>query len=140
MTIIEGKGMVLGRLASVIAKRLLKNEVIDVVNCEKIVVIGDKTIVVEKFSKWLKMAPKGNPLKGPKFSRMPDKIVKRTIRGMLPWKQPKGKKAFKNLKIHIGVPEKFASTKPEIIESAKNHKQKGFVEIEEISKKLGAKW
>ena len=140
MTIIDGNNAILGRMGSVVAKRLLNNEVIEVVNAERIVITGNLDDIAEKFGKWLEMAPKGNPRKGPKFSRMPDKLVRRSIRGMLPWKQPKGKTAFKNLKVHIGVPQKLEGTKLEVIEKAQNHRQKGFVHVSDLSSRLGAKW
>jgi len=47
---------------------------------------------------------KGNPEKGPKMSRMPDKIVLDAIKGMLPIKKSRGKKALKNVKVFIGTP------------------------------------
>lgn len=139
-TVIDGTNMILGRLGSVVAKRILQNEKIEVINAEKIVITGNGDVIVKKFGKWLDMAPKGNPRKGPKFSRMPDKLVRRSIRGMVPWKQPKGKTAFKNLMVHIGVPTKLEGIVAERIESAQNTKEKGFMVVSELSKRLGAKW
>ena len=40
--IYDGDGAVFGRLASVVAKDLLKGNEVDLVNCEKMIVSGDK--------------------------------------------------------------------------------------------------
>lgn len=140
MTVIDASNAVLGRLASNIAKRLLNGEQIDVVNAEKAIVTGNEENVHLKYKTRFGLHPKGNPRYGPKFSRMPHMIVKIAIRGMLPWKLAKGKIAFKKLKVHIGVPVEFAAVMPEKVAAAEHPHEKGFVVIEEVSKKLGAKW
>jgi len=140
MTIIDGTNLIMGRASTVIAKRLLKREKIDLINAEKMVITGNKVSILEKYNTRLSLHEKGNPHKGPKYSRMPDKMVRRSIRGMLPWKRSTGREAFKNLKVHIGVPEALASGKTEKIELAQNKHEKGFALVGDISKNLGAKW
>ncbi len=140
MTVIDASNAVLGRLASVIAKRLLGGEQIDIVNAEKVIVTGNVEDVHLKYKTRFGLAPKGNPRYGPKFSRMPHMIVKTAIRGMLPWKQAKGKEAFKKLRVHIGTPEGLDATKAEKVKEAEHPHEKGFVLIEEVSRRLGAKW
>ena len=71
---------------------------------------------------------------------MPERMVKRAVRGMLPWKKAGGKAAFKGFRAYIGVPEELESAKKEQFESAMNKKEKGFLRMEELSKNLGAKW
>ena len=140
MTVIDGTNLILGRLATTTAKKIMNNEKIDIVNAEKIVITGTKESLLAKYKIRLESAQKGNPRKGPKYSRMPDKIVKKAIRGMLPWKSSRGKSAYRNLKIHIGVPKEFASVKMETVELARNKLEKGFMTVESVSKLLGAKW
>src|SRR3989344_3128951 len=101
MTVIDGSNLILGRMGTNVAKRILRREVIHIVNAEKVVVTGNRENILEKFRTRLEIAPKGNPHKGPKFSRTPDRIVRRAVRGMVPWKTPRGKSAYKNLKVHI---------------------------------------
>ncbi len=139
MKIINAENCVLGRLASVVAKEALKGEHITIINAEKAVIVGNEKKIMEKFSKWLDMAPKGNPRKGPKFSRMPDKLVRRTIRGMLPWKQPKGKDALKRIKVFIGKPKEIKEGQAEVIKASVNRHNK-FLSVGNLSKKLGVKW
>ncbi|MCR4335017.1 MAG: 50S ribosomal protein L13 [archaeon] len=140
MSVIDGSNLIVGRAASVIAQRLIKGERIDIINAEKMVFTGTKENLLEKYKTRRELSEKGNPHKGPKYSRMPDRIVKRAVRGMVPWKKAQGKIAFKNFRAHIGIPEEFEKAKTEKIESAINKKQKGFLTVEQLSKNLGATW
>jgi large subunit ribosomal protein L13 len=97
----DGEGAVFGRLASVVAKDLLKGEEVDIINCEKIIVSGDKKLLVKKILAKREMGS-GGSMKGPKYPRVADRLVKRMIRGMLPRDRAKGRDAFRNLKCYIG--------------------------------------
>ena len=44
MKIIDGKGAILGRLASYAAKQALKGEEIVVLNCEEVIITGNKKV------------------------------------------------------------------------------------------------
>ncbi|MBI4210193.1 MAG: 50S ribosomal protein L13 [Candidatus Diapherotrites archaeon] len=140
MIVIDGSNAILGRLATNVAKRLLKRKHVHIINAEKMVITGTPDGIMPKFRTRMEISPKGNPHKGPKYSRMPDRIVRRAIRGMLPWKSPSGKAAFKNLRVHIGVPEELGGKQAEKIEAAASRHEKGFMTIGEISRMLGAKW
>ncbi len=102
MKIYNGEGVILGRLATVVAKDVLLGEEVRVVNCEKVIISGRKenTFVREK----QRRDRKGYPLKSAKHSRLPDRFVRRTIRGMLPWKNARGREAFKRVMCYIGMP------------------------------------
>src|SRR3989344_711074 len=100
MKIYDGKGMVLGRLAARAAKDVLLGEEVKVVNCEEIVISGKQTTVFAREKQ--RRDRKGYPLKSAKFSRLPDRFVRRSIRGMLPWKLARGKEAFRNVLCYIG--------------------------------------
>ena len=102
--IINADGLITGRLASYAAKQALLGEKVDIINSEKACITGSKPQILEKYDAKLK---RGNPFKGPYFPSTPDKILKRTIRGMLPWKISRGKEAFKRVKCYIGVPERL---------------------------------
>ena len=136
--IIDAKDLILGRMATVIAKKALLGETIDVVNAEEAVVSGSKKWIV---ADTVNRRDRGIPLKGPYMLKMPDRFVRKTIRGMLPYKQEKGRKAYDNIKCHIGVPEKLKDQKAETIESAKVTKLPNvkFIKVGELCKLLGAK-
>ena len=110
MKIIDGTNAVLGRLASFIAKDLLKGEEIVVVNCEKIIITGNKERTKKNFKE--KRSKIGSGQKGPKVSRLSERIVKRAVRGMLPdHRKGRGKEAFKRIKCYQGVPKEFEQSK-----------------------------
>jgi large subunit ribosomal protein L13 len=133
--IIDAKGLVLGRMASIVARRLLQGETIMVVNAEKAVMSGKKQSRVKEAKTFLEV---GHPKKGPFHPRRPDRIVRRTIRGMLPWKKPKGKQAYKRLRVFIDIPEelkgKEMQTMPEV--SADNLKC-SYTTVGELAKEIG---
>ncbi|MBC7129947.1 50S ribosomal protein L13 [Candidatus Bathyarchaeota archaeon] len=134
-TIINADGLILGRMASIIAKRLLNGEKIIVVNAEKAIISGKKKSKVLEAKEFLEV---GHPRKGPIHYRRPDRIIRRTIRGMLPYKQPKGKQAFKRLKVFLGVPEEFRNLKMETLEEAHAKKLKGpYFTLGEFAKEIG---
>jgi large subunit ribosomal protein L13 len=135
-TIIDANGLTLGRLGTFVAKNLLKGEDIVIVNSEKAIISGKKqtlkTIYKEK-------RDRGTYRKGPFFPRMPDMIVKRTIRGMIPYQTPSGRAAFKRLKCYTGIPKQFEGKKFETIENAKKLPVE-FCTVEEISRYLGVEF
>ena len=136
MKVIDADNMVLGRLASVVAKRLLEGEEIVIVNAEKAVIIGNKYYIINKY---IERRNIGSVRKGPYYPKMPDRILRRTVRGMLPMKKSSGRVAYKRLRVYMGIPKEFENCDIEKIEEAKNNKLKGFITLAELSKHLGAK-
>lgn len=135
--IYDAENQILGRLSSVIAKQLLKGEKVFVVNSEKSVLLGRPKFKTEFYAKRRK---RGDPFHGPFFPRRPDEIFRRTVRGMLPWRKPNGRKVYKNLKVFISVPEEFKNKKLEKVENANASKLKRkYITIEELSVALGVK-
>ena len=133
--IYDGKDAVFGRLASVVAKNLLKGSFVDIVNCEGIIISGKKGSFVEKIRTKRGM-DRGSSLKGPKYLRVEDRLIKRMIRGMLPRDRIKGQNAFKRLKCHIGN----GNLSDEELKNAEgfNHmKPRNYSTIKEIVRNLG---
>ncbi len=135
VTIIDADGAVLGRLCTVVAKRLLKGEEIAVVNSEKAIVTGKKTMVKNHYRHEREV---GTYRKGPFYPRMPDRLVKRTVRGMIPYQSPHGRAAYRRLKCYIGIPIALANQPVEKVPSAQK-KVANYMTIQEISQFLGAK-
>jgi large subunit ribosomal protein L13 len=131
--IIDADGATLGRLCTNAAKNLLNGEEIAIVNSEKAIISGKKQSIKNHYKQKIEV---GTYRKGPFFPRMPDRIVKRSIRGMIPYQTPHGRAAFKRLKCYIGIPKEFEGKKFEkIIEAEK--KPVDFITIGELSKSLG---
>ncbi len=120
--IVSAEGLVLGRMCSKIAKRLLNGEQIIIVNAEKAIISGKKKSKVAEAKEFLDV---GAPERGPFHSRRPDRIVRKTVRGMLPWPQPKAKTAYKRLKVFMGIPKELKDQKIETVEQASASKLKG---------------
>ena len=137
MTVIKADGMILGRLSSIMAKRLLAGEEIHIVNTERMVISGDK---VTTFTEYKQSVDRGNREFGPYYPKRPDHIVKRTIRGMLPYKKARGKDAMSRLKTYIGVPEELKNEETASIDGAdmKQLSSVKYIRLEELSTKLGA--
>ena len=95
----DGTDAVFGRLASLVAKDLLKGNDVDVLNCEKIIVSGDKKLLAKKILAKKEMGS-GGSLKGPKYPRVADRLVKRMIRGILPWDRMKGRDAYRKFRAY----------------------------------------
>ena len=134
LKIYDADGATLGRLSTVAAKNLLKGDEIAVINSEKAIISGKKSMIKKRYKQKREV---GTYRKGPFFPRPPERIVKRTIRGMIPYQTPHGRAAFKRLKCYIGVPEEFKDQKIEKLKVA-DKQPIDFITIKELSKSLGA--
>ena len=135
VTLINADGLILGRLASKVAKKLLNGEKIIIVNAEKAVISGKKKSKVAEAKEFLEV---GSPRRGPFHYRRPDRILRKTVRGMLPFKQPKGKTALKKLKVFISVPEVLKDQQMVTFKEAQAAKLKGpYFTLAELAKEIG---
>jgi large subunit ribosomal protein L13 len=135
IVVVNAEGLILGRMASKIAKRLLTGEEIVVINAEKAVISGRKGNKVTEAKEFLAVGGVGQ---GPFHYRRPDRVVRKTVRGMLPFKQPKGKLAYKHLKVFIGVPESLKNEKMETVTDAQAKKLKcSYFTVGEFSREIG---
>ena len=117
--IIDATNLVLGRMASAVAKRLLDGEEITIVNVENAVVSGSPDSTLRKYYERTRMRSITNPRKlGPFHPKPPEKIARRTVRGMLPYKKPKGRAAYGRLKVCVGTPVEFSDEKAQSISGA----------------------
>jgi large subunit ribosomal protein L13 len=135
VTVINADGLIVGRMASKVAKKLLNGEKVIIVNAGKAVISGKKKSKVAEAKEFLEV---GAPRQGPFHYRRPDKILRKTVRGMLPFKQPKGKTAFKKLKVFISVPEDLKDQQMVTIKEAQAAKLKGpYFTLVELAKEIG---
>lgn len=136
--IIDAKNLILGRLATYAAKKALEGTEIKIVNCQDAVIIGTKKFVLQNYkAKQQRKTPK----KGPFIPKIPDRFVKRTIRGMLPYKKTHGKEAFKRIRCYKTLPETLKKEKIEVLDQFDVLKTQNtnFVKIGDICKHLGGK-
>ena len=107
-TVIDANGLILGRMASRIAKRLLEGENVMIVNAEKAVLSGNRRSKVNEAKVFLEVGGVG---RGPFHYRRPDRIVRKAVKGMLPIRQPKGIEAYRRLQVFMGVPDNLKGQK-----------------------------
>jgi large subunit ribosomal protein L13 len=137
ITIVDAEGLILGRMCSMVAKKLLQGEDITVINAEKAVLSGRRKSKVAEAHVFLEV---GKPVTGPFHYRRPDRILRRTVRGMLPFKKPKGKQAYKRLKVFIGLPDELKDQKAETLEPAQAKKLTcPYFTLGEFAKEIGWK-
>ncbi|MCL2863005.1 MAG: 50S ribosomal protein L13 [Methanimicrococcus sp.] len=138
MTIIDANGLILGRLASIVAKRLLNGEQIDIINADLAVVSGNRYSIYADYRKSIET---GRTEYGPYFPKRPERILKRTVRGMLPYKRQNGRAALSSLKVYCGVPPEFKGGNIETIEEAHVTRLSSskYVKLGDIGRNLGAK-
>lgn len=133
--IVDADGLILGRMASIVAKSLLNGNRVIILNAEKAIISGKKKSKVVETKEFLKV---GSPKKGPFHYRRPDRILRKTVKGMLPHRQPKGKNAYKRLKVFLGIPHEFESTQMITIKEAKASKLRGpYLTLGDLAKEIG---
>lgn len=135
---IDATDLVLGRLSSVVAKKLLDGEEVVIINAEKAVIMGKKERIFREYREKREI---GSSRKGPFFPRMPDRIIKRTVRGMLPKNNAKGRMALKRLRVYIGVPSSIEVKKTEKIDArAEGIAGTTYITVGELSEHMGARF
>tara|TARA_Y100000310_G_C20686881_1_gene819582 strand:- start:399 stop:797 length:399 start_codon:yes stop_codon:yes gene_type:complete len=127
--IINAENAVLGRLASYTAKQVLQGKEVIIVNSEKAIIVGNEKNIVDHYLE--NKARGGSGLMGPFVHSGSEKILKRTIRNMLPYTKERGIKALKRVKCYIGIPKEYEDKK--MIKSGKGRKG---ISLERISKML----
>ena len=136
--VIDASDLILGRLASNVAKRILAGEEVIVVNAENVIISGNKRYIVETYKKHLETRTLGSQKKAPKHPRRPDTYVRRVVRGMIPWKKPQGKIAYRRLKVYVGLPENLKAIPTQLPPEAKKSVQ-SFVTVGELMETFGWK-
>lgn len=134
MIIIDATDATLGRLASFAAKKALLGNDIAIVNAEKAIIIGNSKSILPDYI--TKRQRGGSAQKGPNFPTSPERIMKRTIRGMINYKSRRGWEAFKRIKCYKGLPDEFKDTN-KIVSGKK--KQGDFIRLVDLSKHLKQK-
>ena len=100
--IIDAKNQIIGRVATFAAKKAMLGEQVTLLNCEQAVITGSKADIIARY---MQRIARGQPGQGPYISRRADMLVKRMVRGMLPYKKERGKAALSRIRCYIGEPE-----------------------------------
>lgn len=133
-TVIDGTNAVLGRLATHTAKQLLGGAPVSIVNAERVIITGNKQQLQRHY---LERRSRGSPQHGPFFPTNPDGIVKRAVRGMLPYKTHRGREAFKRLRVYTAVPATLKDADMQRV--AVREIRTKFVSVGDLAQSLGWK-
>ncbi|XP_055587219.1 60S ribosomal protein L13a [Uranotaenia lowii] len=109
--VIDGRGHLLGRLASIIAKQILSGRKVVVVRCEDLQLSGHFFRNKIKFLAYLRKRCNVNPARGPFHFRAPSRMLWKAVRGMVPHKTKRGANALRRLKLYEGMPPPYDKQK-----------------------------
>jgi large subunit ribosomal protein L13 len=134
MKVLNAEGKVLGRFASTVARHARDGEEVRVVNSEKAVISGDEQEVLEEYEQKYE---RGRRDRGPYYPKRSDKILKRTVRNMLP-DGPDGRDTRSNVRTYLGVPDRFEGEVEDTdVKEGDDLKQRNYVKLGEVSAYIG---
>lgn len=136
MVVYDASGQILGRLSSLTAKRLLEGDTVTIVNAEEAVITGSRQSILREYRQKRRV---GSQRKGPYFPKRADRILKRTVRGMLPYQKPRGRAALKRLRVYVGAPPGVEGEAEEAPGASIAGKTTTYITLRELSNLLGAK-
>ncbi len=137
MIVIDGADKPLGRIAAFAAKKALEGETVIILNAERIVISGNREAVFARWKQRVDLSSLGNPqIHSPKHPRTVIGIVKRAVRGMLPYRTKRGKDAYSRVRVYRGVPPEFENV-PRVDLPFRTPKK--YVYVKELATWLGGK-
>jgi len=140
MMIVNANELVAGRLASKVAKAIVRGENVTVINAEKLVIVGNKESIAAKYTVKVDAAVLSNPHFGPKYDRIPSKMFRRMVRNMLPTKKRAKDRMIKQLKTFNGsakgIDEKSAIT----FEDIKFNHRNNYMQLKDVALLIGGRW
>ncbi|MBP2251705.1 large subunit ribosomal protein L13 [Halarchaeum solikamskense] len=131
--VVDARDCIMGRVASNVAELALDGQTVAVVNAEDAVITGTEEDVLGTYRKRAELGSDS----GPYYPKRPDRIFKRAVRGMLPYKTDRGREAFENVRLYVGnqFDEEGEVLDGTSLDRLSNIK---FVSLGEISEELGA--
>jgi len=139
--IIDGRGHLVGRLASIVAHQLLRGQKVVVVRCESLCLSGSLFRNKLNYHEFLRKANNTNPRRNFKHFRSPSRMFWRTLRGMTPHKEARGKAALQHLKVFEGIPYPYDQRKrmvvPQALKVLRLKAHRNFCELGELASHVG---
>jgi len=135
--VVDARDCILGRVSSKVAQRVLDGETVAVVNAERAVITGNEEATMETYHTRAELGSDS----GPYYPKRPDRIFKRAIRGMLPYKTEDGREAFANVRVYVGNPyERDEDAESVVLDGTSLDRLSNikFTTLGEISESLGA--
>jgi len=116
--VIDGRGHLVGRLASVVAKEILNGQKVVVVRCEELIMSNSIYANKIKFKHFEMKRTATNPKRGPFHQTSPAQLFKRALRGMIPRKTARGHAALQRFRCYEGIPTPYDTMKRLVVPSA----------------------
>ncbi|WP_123624585.1 50S ribosomal protein L13 [Halorubrum sp. CSM-61] len=135
--VVDARDCILGRVSSKVAQRVLDGETVAVVNAENAVITGNEEATMETYHTRAELGSDS----GPYYPKRPDRIFKRAIRGMLPYKTEDGREAFSNVRVYVGNPyERDEDAETVVLDGTSLDRLSNikFTTLGDISESLGA--
>ncbi|MSS74614.1 50S ribosomal protein L13 [Candidatus Pacearchaeota archaeon] len=108
--VIDATGGIIGRIATIAAKQSLLGKQVAVINCTEGLLSGRRHMIIAEYKQASLRG--GHALNGPNWiKRSPERLMKRTIRGMLSYKMGRGEAAFDRIKCYNQVPADLKAIK-----------------------------
>ncbi|MUW15049.1 50S ribosomal protein L13 [Halorubrum sp. CBA1125] len=135
--VVDARDCILGRVSSEVAQRVLDGETVAVINAERAVITGNEEATLETYHTRANLGSDS----GPYYPKRPDRIFKRAIRGMLPYKTDAGREAFSNVRVYVGNPyERDEDVDPVVLDGTSLDRLSNikFTTLGDVSESLGA--
>ena len=131
--VVDARDCIMGRVASEVAQRALDGDRVAIINAEEAVITGNEESTMDTYRKRAELGSDS----GPYYPKRPDRIFKRSVRGMLPYKQDRGREAFESVRVYVGNPH---DRDGEVLEGTSLDRLSNikFTSLGEISETLGA--
>ena len=131
--VVDARDCIVGRVASNVAQQALDGDRVAIVNAERAVITGNEEATMDVYRKRAEVGSDS----GPYYPKRPDRIFKRAVRGMIPYKTTNGREAFENVRVYVGSPfdedgEVLDGTSLDRLSNIK------FVSLGDVSEQLGA--
>ncbi len=128
--VIDATKGIVGRIASYAAKQAMLGKKVVIVNCDHAVVSGTHNNIVDEYNTLRRKG--GSSMNGPFFPKNPERLMKRTVRGMLAYTQQRGRDALERVMCYNAVPLEFANSKKITIVKELKTKSMTLAELEKI--------
>jgi len=135
--VFDASGKVLGRLSSLVAKRLLEGQRVTVINAEKAVVTGERRRLIRDYMTRLEIKGRVHPRHTPAHPRQPDTLLRRGVRGMLPRRKSSGLAAYRRLRVYVGTPSQETATAEQAEEALYRSRRKRSMTLGELCREMG---
>jgi large subunit ribosomal protein L13 len=136
--VIDATNLILGRMMSYVAKRAIEGQDVIILNVSKAVVSGVKRSTIRRAKVKLQTRTLASQDRGPIHPRKPENYARRILRGMLPFKKPKGKNAFRRVRVYADVPKLYAEASLHQVSVANASKLRcHYILLEDLAREIG---